>query len=297
MSRDGCADRASAIIGPSSAAQEWLAGAAWRASWRNLAAMASVHADDSELIERARAWRNAAHAAICDVVEPWEHGTIVRSTRYPSYYDYNLVRVEDAGPIAIDALASIADRALAGLGHRRVTFDNVSTAEPLRAGFEAAGWKVMRLLWLRHDGPLPATDPTHAVEVVPYDEVEQLRRAWHEEDFPGGDPTSFHVAAREVALRRGAVVLAVRQRGAAIAFAQLESGDDAAEVSHVYVHPDHRGGGLGTAVTGAAIRAASGVRDLWICADDEDRPKRLYARLGFRPVWTTIELERVLKAS
>ena len=23
---------------------------------------------------------------------------------------------------------------------------------------------------------------------------------------------------------------------------------------------------------------------LWICADDEDRPKQLYTRLGFRPV-------------
>jgi hypothetical protein len=26
---------------------------------------------------------------------------------------------------------------------------------------------------------------------------------------------------------------------------------------------------------------------IWIAADDEDRPKRLYARLGFRPVITT----------
>jgi ribosomal protein S18 acetylase RimI-like enzyme len=100
-----------------------------------------------------------------------------------------------------------------------------------------------------------------------------------------------------VALRRGAVVLAVRERGAAVAFAQLETHGDAAEISHVYVHPDHRGGGRGTAVTCAAIHAASGARDIWICADDEDRPKHLYSRLGFRPVWTTLELERVLTAS
>jgi GNAT superfamily N-acetyltransferase len=258
--------------------------------------MTSLEAGDRELIERARAWRNAAQAAICDVIEPWEHGTIVRSTRHPSYYDFNLVRVEDAEATAVDAIAATADQALAGLGHRRVTFDHLSTAEPLRAGFEAAGWKVMRLLWLRHEGPIPARDPTHAVEVVPYDDVEQLRRDWHDEDFPGGDPTSFHRAAREVALQRGAVVLAVRERGAAVAFAQFERDGDGAEVSHVYVHPDHRGAGRGTAVTCAAIRAASGVRDVWICADDEDRPKRLYARLGFRPVWTTMELERVLKA-
>ena len=275
-----------------------LGGSTLASSPGNLAAMTSIDAGERDLSERARAWRNAMQASICDVIEPWEHGTIVRSTRYPSYYDFNVVRVEDAEPIAADAIVATADRALAGMRHRRVTFDHVSAAEPLRAGFEASGWKVMRLLWLRHEGPPPAPDPRHGVEAVPYDAVEHLRRAWHEEDFPGRDPTSFHRAAREVALRRGAVVLAVRERGEEVAYAQLDgagAGDgDGVEVSHVYVHPDHRGGGRGTAVTCAAIREASGARDIWICADDEDRPKRLYARLGFRPVWTTMELERVL---
>ena len=258
--------------------------------------MAGTEADP---IERARAWRNGVQASICDVIEPWEHGTIIRSTRYPSYYSFNLVRVEDnAEPIAAERLVATADRALAGLRHTRITFDHLSAGEPLRAGFEAAGWRGMRLLWLRHEGPLPAPDPTHEVEAVPYDAVEHLRRAWHQEDFPGRDPSDYHRAAREVALRRDAVTLAVCERGAAVAFAQLEgtgAGErDGAEVSHVYVRADHRGGGLGTAVTCAAIRAASGARDVWICADDEDRPKHLYARLGFRPVWTTMELELVL---
>jgi GNAT superfamily N-acetyltransferase len=260
--------------------------------------MTSIDTGESDLLERARAWRNAVQAAICDVIEPWEHGTIVRSTRYPSYYDFNVVRVEDGEPIAADALVATADRALAPLRHRRISFDHVSTAEPLRAGFEASGWKVMRVLWLRHEGPLPALASAHEVETVPYDAVDHLRRAWHGEDHPGIDPTSFHRAAREVARRRGAVVLAVREHGEAVAFAQLDGAGDGAgdgvEISHVYVQPDRRGGGRGTAVTCAAIRAARGARDVWICADDEDRPKHLYARLGFRPVWTTIELERVL---
>jgi hypothetical protein len=39
---------------------------------------------DPDLAARARAWRNAAHAAVCDVLEPWAHGTVVRATRYPS---------------------------------------------------------------------------------------------------------------------------------------------------------------------------------------------------------------------
>ncbi len=256
--------------------------------------MSTFNTSKAELIERVRAWRNAVHAAVCDLIEPWEHGTIVRSTRYPTYYYFNAVRVEVADPISADAIAAIADRALGGLRHRRVTFDHVSTAEPLRAGFEAAGWNVERLLWLRHDGPLPPRERTHEIDEVPYDAVEHLRVAWHEEWRAGADASSFHRDAREVALRRGAVVVAVRADGAPVGFAQLESDGGTAEVSQVYVHPDHRGRGCGTALTRAAIRAAGGAGDLWICADDEGRPKRLYARLGFRPVWTTMEFQLVL---
>ena len=41
-------------------------------------------------------------------------------------------------------------------------------------------------------------------------------------------------------------------------------------------------------MTRAAIEAAGDEHDLWIAADDEDRPKQLYARLGFRPAWTAM---------
>ena len=44
---------------------------------------------DRDVAARARAWRNAAHAAVCDLLEPWAHGTVVRATGYPSYFDLN----------------------------------------------------------------------------------------------------------------------------------------------------------------------------------------------------------------
>ena len=112
------------------------------------------------------------------------------------------------------------------------------------------------------------------------------------EDSPGQDSSDYHLQAREVALRRHARVLAVYEGQAPVAFAQLEHDGDAAEITQVFVHPDHRGGGRGTAMTRAAIEAAGDVRDLWIVADDEDRPKELYGRLGFRPAWATMEFTR-----
>jgi GNAT superfamily N-acetyltransferase len=240
--------------------------------------------DVIEFAARGRAWRHSAHTAICDVIEPWEHGTVVRASRYPTYYDFNLVRVEDDPGLGVDELIEVADRALAGLAHRRFDFELVEAAEPLRPDFDARGWKTLRLLWMRHETAPPAGLEID-VEEVPYDAVHELRLAWHSEDFPGVNPASYHAAAREVALRRGARVLAVHEGGAPIAFAQIERDGGSAEITQVYVRADHRGGGRGTAITRAAIGAAGGARDLWIAADDEDRPKELYARLGFRPVW------------
>jgi ribosomal protein S18 acetylase RimI-like enzyme len=245
-----------------------------------------------DVMARARAWRDAAQAAVCDVLKPWVHGTVVRATRYPSYFDFNVVRVEQDPAMSVEELVAFADEALAGVAHRRVDFDLVEAAAPLRAGFEAAGWKAVRLLWMRHE-VRPQSGLEVAVEEVPYDAVHDLRVTWHREDFPDQAPGGYHVESREVALRRGVQVLAMREGGAPVGFAQLERDGASAEITQVYVHPEYRGGGCGTAITRAAIEAAGDVRDLWIVADDEDRPKELYARLGFRPAWTAMEFLRL----
>jgi GNAT superfamily N-acetyltransferase len=244
-----------------------------------------------DVATRARDWHHAALEAVCDVVEPWEHGTVLRATRYPSYYDLNKVRVEDEPGMSVSALVAFADGALAGLEHRRIDFDVVTAAQPRRAEFDAKGWRSMRVLYMRHEAPAP-DGPDVPVEEVPYDAVHDLRVIWHGEDFSGQDGSGYHAFAREVALQRGATVLAVHERGVPIAFAQIERDGRGAEITQVFVHPEHRGGGRGTAMTRAAIEAAGDVDDLWIAADDEDRPKQLYARLGFRPAWTMMEFTR-----
>ncbi len=245
--------------------------------------MSTGSADVAGLGARALEWRRAALVAVCEVLEPWEFGVVARSNRYPDYYQFNLVQVRRAPPADVQALVDFADRALAGLAHRRIDFERAEFAQAMRAEFERRGWKSTRLLHMRHDGQKPPA-ASAMVEEIAYDAADDLRIAWHREDFPGVDASEFFAHAREVSIARGARVLAVKDGGVPIAFAQIESADDAAEIGDVYVHPDHRGRGLGTALTSEAIRAAPPVRDLWITADDEDRPKRLYARLGFRPV-------------
>ena len=203
-----------------------------------------------------------------------------------------MVRVEEVPELSVEALVAFADDALAGLAHRRVDLEQAAAGEPLRAGFEDLGWLTERLVWMRHEGPIPP-GPAIPVERVPYEAVDDLRVAWHAEDFPN-HPLGDHLAeAREVALLREAEVLAVLDAGRPVAYAQFASQGRSTEIEQLYVNADHRGNGLGTALTRAAISAAGDVEDLWIVADDEGRPKQLYGRLGFRPAWTTTQALRL----
>jgi GNAT superfamily N-acetyltransferase len=54
------------------------------------------------------------------------------------------------------------------------------------------------------------------------------------------------------------------------------------------VHPERRGAGLGGALIARAINlAADCAPDVWICAERDGRPRRLYERLGFQVVVET----------
>ena len=62
-------------------------------------------------------------------------------------------------------------------------------------------------------------------------------------------------------------------------------------MEQAYVRPALRGRGTGGALVAAAARAG-GATETFIVADDEGGPKRLYERLGFRPVWIQYEFTR-----
>lgn len=254
--------------------------------------MSAAAQADPDLAERALAWTRWQRDSICDYKEPWEHGSILRTPRYPTWFEASLVRVQDNPHMTVDELIDFSDQALAAFAHRLVSFEVAQAAAALREGFSAAGWRTHSLVWMHHEGPRPA--PTHAsVREVPYDAVGRLREAWHQEDFPGQDASDFHAQMREVQLARGAQVLAIHERGEPVGYATLGRGQGQTEVEAVYVLPNHRGHGRGTALTQAAIGAAPESDDLWICADADGRPQHLYARLGFRPVLHTMDFLRL----
>jgi GNAT superfamily N-acetyltransferase len=187
-------------------------------------------------------------------------------------------------------LIALADEALAGLDHRRVDFDPEPGA--LRGELEAAGWRAVRLVLMRHEHE-PRIAAAHRVTEVPYDAVRDLQIAWHAEDYPSHELGGHLEDAREVAELRATRAFAVLDAGVPIGYSTLARIGAQAEIAEVFVAREHRGRGVGTAVTLASIDAGRGLDDLWICADDEDRPKQLYHRLGFRPAWTMTEFLRL----
>lgn len=253
--------------------------------------MSSTSPIHSEMAARARVWHHRSQSAVCDVMTPWAHGTVVRSERFPSCSALNLVRVEDDPALNVPALASFTEQALAGLSHRRIDFDLSTAAGPLRERFAEKGWEAKRLVWMRHQEST-APGPQHRVEDVSYESVNELRLTSQREVFPHVDAVAFLDRARELAALRNAQVLAIKDDGRSVGFVQFERDGGGAEITAIYVHPEYRGAGLGTALTRAVAQRVSDVRDLWICAGDERNPQALSARLGFRPAWTTVEFLR-----
>jgi GNAT superfamily N-acetyltransferase len=239
--------------------------------------------------DRAIEWRHALAARVCDDIRAWDHGTVVRASAFPSYYHYNLVRVEGGDP-GLDAgrLAAFADEALAGLQHRRVDVEDLAAGERVRPGFEAMGWVCERLAFLHRELPARERDAPAgmSLEVGAFEATRPLRMAWQGDSIWGDPPDFFRVEEAAAALVGTRSVVA-SAGGEPAGFSAFAAHGDTMEVELVFCLPERRNAGLGGALVSRAlvVGAAEGVRHALIEADDVGHAKRLYERLGFRTIW------------
>jgi GNAT superfamily N-acetyltransferase len=247
--------------------------------------------------ERAIAWRHGYHAAVCGRVGPWAHGTVVRADDAPSYYEYNLARVEGGDPgLDAEALAAAAEPSLADLGHRRIEVEDTAAGARLAPGFAAMGWVVERLAFLHRELPGPPLAGRHGAElrVEGFETSRPLREAWQSESI-WGDEEGFALLEEQVAARRGTRAVVGYLDGEPAGFAGFSAHGDTAEVELVFCRPERRNGGLGGDLVARALAEAhaAGARHALIEADDTGDSKRLYERLGFRTVWVRHVFTRV----
>jgi ribosomal protein S18 acetylase RimI-like enzyme len=234
---------------------------------------------------RFRSWHLPWMQRVCEEARPFSHGVVLRSPRRPDLWEYNCVRVDRS--VEAGELIAAADRELAGCAHRCAEW-MIPMPDHVVGELRRRGWVANPLVVLLHDGRPRPRAGGELVE-VDYDAVRELRDLWHQEDFgEHAQAETFHAQAREVAELAGARVLAAIEDGRPTGFAQVETHDGGSEVCQVFVHPERRGVGLGGALTARAIDlAAHTAPDIWICAERDGRPRRLYERLGFRVVVET----------
>jgi GNAT superfamily N-acetyltransferase len=195
-------------------------------------------------------------------------------------------------------LAEEAEALMDGLGHRKLEVFDFALGERLAPGFAELGWHAEGLVHMIHDGPAPRPEPGVRPEPATDEQVRPIRISWVEaphtreevaEHMPTDEAVGRVLGARNLVLRDG--------DGAIIAFTRYLAIGDLAEVQNVFVHPGHRGRGLGGTLTSATIARAmaEGARRVFIVADAFGRPRELYRRLGFRDAWESYEFVSILR--
>jgi ribosomal protein S18 acetylase RimI-like enzyme len=235
--------------------------------------------------ERFRRWHRPWKERVCDEVTPFSHGMVLRSARYPDFWEYNCIRLD--WPMGASEMIAATERALSGCAHRFAEW-MIPMPDAVVRELRERGWMATPLIYMLHDGRSVPKGRSELIE-VDYDAVRELRDIWHREDFgEHGETETFHAQARAVAELAEVRVIAAVQGDRPIGFAQVQMHDGGSEVAQVFVRPEFRGGGLGSALTAQAIRAGTDAApEVWICAERDDRPRRLYERLGFRAVVET----------
>lgn len=238
----------------------------------------------------------AAGARVVDAA--W--GSAYLSPEIERTYDRNLLWIAgDGDGLSATAIDAHAERLLggAGLAHRRLLVEPAADAR-LRDGLKRLGYDAgTHLFQIYASGGTPPPGPVPGVEVEEASVDDVLTAA---EDYLKTDPdtpygrdprTRRHLLEHyrgygpAGAAERRFVVREEAYGGRVVAWARLwvrEDGDEA-QVEDVVVLAPWRGRGYGRAVVAAATRAALEASPslVFIVADADDWPQRLYERLGY----------------
>lgn len=238
---------------------------------------------------RALAFERASVAAAVAHVEELGWGTAYLEPALPLVYDENFIWAHAAGLDAGEAMRA-ADRVLASLAHRRIIIDDEPTWRAASARFASAGWRwETETVMARRATPdrpesAVAVEEGALADILPAVEAYIASEPWGRHPRTCAELLAHHRrATAAVELER---CFLVRDGGAPVAYCKLWRRGAVAQVEDVVVLPDARGRGFGRAVVTAALAAAGAMELelLFIVADDDDWPKELYAKLGFRSV-------------
>lgn len=257
--------------------------------------------DEARLADRMLEPVRHTVRSLADEVRPVGPGWIARTRSLPMVWTLNQLRI--TGPITPAGAVSLADEHQAGLPYRHIVVEDDPTGRELEASLRAGGWSVDREVLMALAEPPDANDATGIIAVLSEEQSLILMRRWLTEDHPGISSASLdqleEYARREGRLWKERCFGVVDADGSPLALTKLRTDETTAWVEDVYTAPEARRRGYARllATHAAALGASTNPEVTFIIADDDDWPKDLYARIGFRPVARTRTFHRDLTAT
>lgn len=237
-------------------------------------------------LERAAEFEELIRDRCVERVVETRFGPALFNDTHPTIWFLNVLRADSPGEATAQEIAAEADRVQAGLDHRRVILP-VGESD-LVDGFRRLGWEPDHFLFMAYRGGGEPADTTRVDEVEPA-RLRRLREAIIREWQTDADrKTVLEIIAAEMLQVEAANsrVFGIVEDGAVVSSAQLYSHGGTAQVEEVATLPEYRGRGYARAlVTRAVEEAVAGNHEfIFLVADGDAWPKKLYERLGFEAI-------------
>jgi GNAT superfamily N-acetyltransferase len=240
----------------------------------------------SDALARVLAFLRGNLARTADEVRPIEEGCVVSSPSLPAVWSINHVRV--AMPLAFESIVELADEQMHGSRYLQILLENQDAGPALESEFRGASWRTEReLLMVLSTPPDREVDRSIVIDAGEAEVAEVMRRWYGEDELDPRALAQLVEFSRRESRACDDRLLGVRSSdGRLVAISKLRGDGRTAQVEDVYTTPEARGRGFGRAVVTRAVELArdAGHDLIFITADDNDWPKELYARIGFRPV-------------
>jgi len=237
-------------------------------------------------LERAAAFEELIRDRCAERVVETRFGPALFNDTHSTIWNLNVVRAERPGEASAEDIAEEVERVQAGLGHRRVILPPRATV--LESGFRELRWQPDHFLFMVYRGDGEPAD-TAGVEEVDPERLRPLRaeiiREWQRD---ADEKTVSELIAADMLMWKAANsrIFGIVEDGEVVSSAQLYSDGSTAQVEEVATMPAYRGRGHAKALVTRAVgeAVADNHEFIFLVADGDDWPKKLYTRLGFEEV-------------
>jgi ribosomal protein S18 acetylase RimI-like enzyme len=231
---------------------------------------------------------------------PSTFGVVYLALDVPNVWSRNyLLATKNLDEVTASELAAETDRIMgaAGLGHRKVELIDAEAGDRLAPGFAELGWNAeCDVIMVAASPPDEEADSSIVEDVTVDDLVEAWTKGWRTAPDVLGDSVIRQLVENKRSLSQAVETrfFAARVDGQIASYCELYSDGSTAQIENVLTLEPYRNRGLArAAVSHARAEAQRSGHDLiFLVADRDDWPKKLYAKLGFEEIGRIWEFVR-----